>query len=313
MKECLEPDSVWGLFNVKSEAEYIDRYLIEGRFHERVPQDVLKNYETIEYLMRFAWYNYGIYESAVTKLLMTLEMAVKIRAKEKEIPSYTIDKKQRKWDKNLQTLISEVTGLENDDERLQILNNLRFIRNKLAHPDSHSAIGVLVRNKIVPTINAINELFEEEEQQAHDHLTVQNQIMALNGQCLVLELEDKKLLVSGVELLESFNSKTPSYLLFIEPLIEHSKDYFSKDLYPTFIALSLSSILFAEGVLFAKDRNDNPIKLYVCNKELNVRRFKEFLANKQSASKTVKFTYEHGLQSFRFEQKELFKYNFYWN
>jgi len=80
--EFHEPDSRWAGFGCSSYEHYLDRYLIRGKFHNKVPNAVTDAYITIEYLMAHAYYFYPMYDEALSKLLRTMEMAVKLRCKE---------------------------------------------------------------------------------------------------------------------------------------------------------------------------------------------------------------------------------------
>jgi hypothetical protein len=54
MEKWYEADERWSIFGVKNRAEYVQHYVLEGRFHDDVPEDLVKAYQTAEHLMAHA-------------------------------------------------------------------------------------------------------------------------------------------------------------------------------------------------------------------------------------------------------------------
>lgn len=47
-----------------------------------VPEDIVKDYEIVEYIMAYTYYYYPMFEEALRKLLTMYEMALKLKYKE---------------------------------------------------------------------------------------------------------------------------------------------------------------------------------------------------------------------------------------
>jgi hypothetical protein len=154
-------DSRWPILGCKSYQTYLEQYLVKGLFHAGVPEDVKKDYETIEYLITHAWYHYPMYDEAVNKMLRTVEMAVRLKAKSLGIPTETVDKKGGTKKIELVHLIRSIRDKGEDNKMKLFLDYLRDMRNYFMHPDQHSYAGPVHREKIVLGINVINILFGE--------------------------------------------------------------------------------------------------------------------------------------------------------
>ena len=108
MKNYFQPHTLWKVFGAKNRKEYLEKYVIEGRFHSAVPQDVVEAYITAEYIMAHAYYHWAMYDEAPNKIYRIFEMAVKLLAKEKEIPLTITTRRGKVKDKKLYDLIEEV-------------------------------------------------------------------------------------------------------------------------------------------------------------------------------------------------------------
>jgi hypothetical protein len=143
-----QPDERWSLFGCSDYNDYLKKFMVTGRFHEGVPEDVKKSYETIEQLIAHAWYHYPMYDEALNKLLRTFEIAVKQKGKEAN--------------RELAQLIKTVCEHEPHKRLSLFLNYLRDLRNHQMHPEKHSFAGGIMYEKIRLTVNIINVLFATE-------------------------------------------------------------------------------------------------------------------------------------------------------
>src|SRR5690554_2604864 len=95
--EYFEPDSRWKLYQVFSLEEYVEKFVVKCKFHKDVPADIQDAWQTVEYLLAHAYYHWPMYDEGFKKALLIVEMAVKLRAKELDIPL----KNQNNRDKRL--------------------------------------------------------------------------------------------------------------------------------------------------------------------------------------------------------------------
>jgi hypothetical protein len=160
MSDYHSPDDIWqALYKIESKEEHVEKFVIKGRFQETVPQDILKSYLTVEYLMAHSYYHWPMYDEALKKLLGTLEMAVKFRCKELDIPLEIIQRNGRKRNKRLVDLIKELHGVGYPATLKSVMNHYRNLRNHFAHPDRNSFGGAIMQSHILPLINTINQIF----------------------------------------------------------------------------------------------------------------------------------------------------------
>jgi len=149
-----QPDTRWPFFGAPTREEFEARYVFPPRFHAGVPEDVVKSYTTASHLMAAAWYHYPIYDEALSKLLLLLEMAIKLRCQQLGLPAGP--------NRTLQRLITTLEEAEPAKDLGWWLQVLRQLRNGVAHPERHSFGGAMFRPAMLRMVNTLNQLFEEE-------------------------------------------------------------------------------------------------------------------------------------------------------
>jgi hypothetical protein len=159
-----KPDTRWELFSIKSRQDFMDNYVVTGKFHDQVPEDIVTAFETVSYLMVHSYYHWPMMDEAITKALLVMEMAVKIKAKQSSIELETLPtKKGKRLQKKLVLLIDEVCEINEIDFLKSDFDRVRTIRNSRMHPENHSYMGALAKPKgnVMLFINIINFLFME--------------------------------------------------------------------------------------------------------------------------------------------------------
>lgn len=263
MGKWYEPDTTWTVFSVKDREDYVEKYIVPGRFHTGVPEDVVKAYETAEHLMALAWYHYPMYDEALKKLLGILEMAVKLRCQELDIPLVGVNKKGKKVNYRLIDLIEKICSLDTDRNFKYQLNKARNLRNHYAHPDAHSFAGGIVKQAVVPLINVLNRLFLNPQiiSTANDILEQLKPYNRIFEQGLfILEIGDKKYLVTKAVVNEVLPIEGECYSLWVFlPVLEHKEEY---EHAPP-ILFMLSDIEVLDQVLTGKEfKTGVSVKLY---------------------------------------------------
>lgn len=158
------PDPRWAIFNAPDFESYAKVFVVEGRFHKDVPEDVVKSYAVAEHIMAHAYYYYPMYEEALVKLLRTLEMAVKMRCEQIGIATtFTVKKKEDKPEeikpKDLSVLIDQLAKKEPSKSVTDTLHGLRKLRNTFMHPKDNMMFGSMALNAIRHTLVQLNALF----------------------------------------------------------------------------------------------------------------------------------------------------------
>lgn len=149
-----QPDTRWPIFGAPTREQFEARYVFPPRFHAGVPEDIVKSYTTASHLMALAWYHYPVYDEALSKLLLLLEMAIRLRCQQLGLPAGP--------KRTLQELIMALEAAEPAKELGWWLQILRQLRNQVAHPERHSFGGATFRPAMLRMVNTLNQLFDEE-------------------------------------------------------------------------------------------------------------------------------------------------------
>jgi hypothetical protein len=194
MKDYLEPDKRWEQYKFSGQEDYIEKVVIEGCFHEQVPEDVIKAYTTSEYLMAHAYFHWEMFDEALKKCLFTLEMAIKIKAQEKGIALKEKNKKGKKYNRRLVDIIGDVCDGEYLSNLKIYLNKARGLRNHFAHPIGHHFSGPYgTSTYILHVVNVLNRLFKNDEwhkKNAGKSEAIGKQLNALTKKVLKVEEEN---------------------------------------------------------------------------------------------------------------------------
>ncbi|GEM_PF-4227480 len=136
------PDNHWIFYKIDTFEQFVNRFVVKGKFHKDVPDDIKKEYKTVEYLMASAYYHAPLYDEAENKILRLFEAAIKIKAKQDCIDlKYTTGRRSR--EKNLKTLIDDIFSSEDAKEFNKKLHTTRNIRNFFIHKDDYSPKVIL--------------------------------------------------------------------------------------------------------------------------------------------------------------------------
>jgi hypothetical protein len=215
-------DDRWPIFGCKNYDTFLEQNLVKGLFHSAVPEDVKKDYETIEYLIAHAWYHYPMYDGAVNKMLRTVEMAVSLKAKALNIPTETVDKKGRSKKIELVHLIRSIRDKGEDNKTKLFLDYLREMRNYFMHPEQHAFAGPVHREKMVLGINVINILFGESaifQRFENRQNELRPAFNSFQAKTLGFQKGEKPYLAHQVSLVEVFNNEETEILLIcIDPV-----------------------------------------------------------------------------------------------
>lgn len=164
-KTYLAIDDRWEIFGTNSIDEHIHKNVVKGVFDDTIPKEIIGDFKTIEYLQVYAYYHWPMMDEALSKGLRLLEMAIKLKAKELEIPLRTSGEKPK--DKNFSLLIREVCADEPLIQLRETIHHLRNIRNRTTHRESHyylGGTGDIIKRNLMRLVNLINDLFLDPEE-----------------------------------------------------------------------------------------------------------------------------------------------------
>lgn len=243
--------------------------MIKGRFHQNVPNDIVEAYETIEQLMAHAFYHYPMYDVAIRELSALAEMAVKLRAKQKEIQLNYTDKNGKEKSRSLSNLIDLLLKEKEAKLLKDDLHRIRQFRNALVHRERNTFAGASFRHTIYPILNRVNELFYEDDWRTQDFNPLSKALKCFQEQCLILESNGLKFLAFLPQLNESIANKN-LYLFSYEILYDQIKAETSPSESQIIV---LSQLTVSENLIQATIVNGEKIKIYPTDKKENVDRY----------------------------------------
>jgi hypothetical protein len=215
-----EPDERWAIFGMNSFEDYCEKSVAEGLFCSYVPEEIREAYKNAEYIMAHAYYHYPLYEEAFSKLLMTIEMAVKQRCIQFDIPLQTTNKYDQLTYKTFDNLIQEMSRFEATKKIENGLHWLRKKRNQKLHEYRHTVSGSMFYNFMKVGVTMLNKIFipkEIFESSEIERSSKQQLLNSINHKPLVFE--NKNYLVEKLEVKDALiiNGKSV-YLVTIHPV-----------------------------------------------------------------------------------------------
>ncbi|PBQ34571.1 hypothetical protein CNR22_23260 [Sphingobacteriaceae bacterium] len=221
-------------------------------FRKGVPEDVIKNFEVIEKLMIFGYYEYRFVDEAYAKALLTFEMAMSIRYK---------DFFPGSKDLTFNNLIGELSALNLFDLNLEGLKHLKWTRNYFAHPKHYSFAGIVFWHRVEFVSRTINEMYEDVslrlQRNALEHTFTKNQNESNLCESLILTLDKKENILFRFKLLFINNKhSSPVYIFLCVPLFPISQKE-NEAAVPQIFTLQIIDPVIENNVLTAKQHKTN--------------------------------------------------------
>jgi hypothetical protein len=159
------PDKHWEIWGCTNYDCYLEKYLVKGNFHDKVPEEIIDASATIEYLIAHAYYYFKIYDEALNKALRIVELSVKLRCKQLgiDLQHEEVDLNSKKRNKDFSRLNEDLIKKEKNKELTYVLNYIRFMRNNQMHPTMNSFVGGRNNGVIIKCFETVNLLFAEGE------------------------------------------------------------------------------------------------------------------------------------------------------
>lgn len=223
-------DDAWDILGIDSEKKYIDEFLIKGKFHSNVPKKIIDEYETVEYLMFFAYNHIELYNEAFNKCMRLLEVAIKLKAKDLQITLKLVNGRE----KNLNTLIKEICSTQNYNPLQGELGWFRKLRNMEMHPGEGSYLGSFLNHssKLKLFVNIVNFLFIDEQKLnviTNTHVVIKQVIESFDNKYFTALIDDKKYLIKRIINHKVIHNEIDtSLILILEPVLTDAFEYLSK-------------------------------------------------------------------------------------
>ncbi|WP_339873481.1 hypothetical protein [Olleya marilimosa] len=283
-----EPDTRWNLY-AKSREDFVNKFVVEGKFHNNVPEDIVKSFETVTYLLAHSYYHWPMFDEAMSKATLIMELVIKFKAKALNISlELPPNKKGVIYKKRLVDVIDEVFEIKYLKFLYVEFDRARNLRNIKMHPEKHSFMGALgmAHANAQLIVNVTNLLFSEK--QILENITsindnLKEQLSIFKNGIFVLEYNDTKILIVNIQYskyLEEISNKL--LMLYIDPIFSNTKEVFIDKKYPEPLIISLNSFNIENGVLNGIDLNNKPVKIYKTDKPENIKRWYQYANEIQS-------------------------------
>lgn len=216
----MERHSVWGIYGDRTSTleKFIQNFVPQMKLRREVSENVVKSYRIIKSLVIHSYFEYEFIDVAVSKLLQTFEMALKIRYKElngEEWPSK----------KPLVHLIEWFRTKEYFEvNHKTFMDHVRKARNAFSHPQSHSFGGMVLFHWFDTITDLINDIYEDVERRKKrlgEIKRINEGINAIINEGAKLNLVHESHLVyeAGVLFVEEIEDVT-SYLFYYKRLFD---------------------------------------------------------------------------------------------
>lgn len=317
MTDYFIPDSIWSSFQVKNQEDYVKKYVIRGNFHSDVHEDVIKSFETVEYLMAHAYYHWQLYDQVLVKLLSIFEMAVKLRSKELNNPIEYQDRRGKTQTKTLVKLIDELKQFGYPAKLIRDLHWLRKLRNMEAHPDRHSFAGAIKKRAVIPGLNMINRLFVDPTIltfQIENNTELLKSKNTFSHEVFIHSYKGKNVLVHDLEFLANVDLKTGDCEYWkASPVLTDTYKSFSGMKFSTPFIFFVKNVRIENGNLIATDFHTNEkVTLNRTTAEINLKMYQTHAEALEKLEHTPRFGLEASNRNYLNTNLEEFIYTNCW-
>ncbi len=258
-----KPDDRWEIFGIKTKEQFEQRFIVKGYFHDGVPNEIKDAFITVEYLMAHAYFFWPIYDEAMNKALRLLEMAIKQKALQQNLPLKG---------KSYAKLINEICCEPYNRSLKDNFNRAREIRNHHVHAERNSfsgAVGGKGKN-IQLFVTFLNELFRDDnwqKAQFEKSQAIERQLLTFKDSLMIFENNAPGILVSGIL---DFKILDETLFLVLNPVLSNTKKSLEEHRYSNPISIALSNFTFQEDFLTGTSEDCHEIKIYKTAKAENV-------------------------------------------
>lgn len=277
--EWYDPDDRWEVWGIKTKEEFVDKFVVPGKFHGRVPKDVVEAFDTVTHLMAYAYFYYPIYDEAMSKALLIMEMAIKQKAETlgillKQPPN----KKGVVYEKKLSKVIEEVC----EHEHLKFLepdfSRAKKMRNSKMHPKKHTIMGAMgfTNGNAMLFVNVINKMFLNKEELSYIDKTetrLKEKIEDFRDGRYIVEYNNLKILAWKIYDLKYVRYKDQDlYMVYIGTVSKDlKKDIETYNFTPLVVPMSIFKIedfgfsgidVYGEPITFIENQDPNILEQF---------------------------------------------------
>jgi len=153
-EKYLTPDTFWEGQGILNSIEYYEKFVKSVHLIPRVHIDLQKRIENVKRILFFAYYEYELLDIANEHLLLTMELALKLKYEEIE------GKRASDNRKSLKPLL-EWAKRQNLLEFPERNKSLEYLRNHVSHPKRYGMAGIAGMGLTYNLVENINGLYED--------------------------------------------------------------------------------------------------------------------------------------------------------
>jgi len=242
---------VHGLFSNLSFEKFCSE-IPEFYFKKEVPEDVVQNFEIVERLLAFSYYEYKLIDEAYAKAIHSFEMAMSIRYKELNLP---LSNGKLVFD----FLIRSLNEQNCFDTDITVLMQVKQMRNHFSHPERHSFGGAVYWNRVEFISRLVNEMYEDialriDRRKIAGEFIVRKQELDLDKFVVMRIGMAKPIILFNVALLWINNKRSPcTYLIEYTPLFDLTYETEGQIKGPEIFGLKIINPIFTAREFIATD------------------------------------------------------------
>jgi hypothetical protein len=151
IKDFHTPDKRWGIWNIRAHEDFVKNFMVSGKFHGKVPPQIVEEYNIVERLICYSYYHYPLIDEAFAKATRIFEIAVNLKLKELNIP-------KTKGYEPLNSKIKKIASYTSPS-LITEWEKARKVRNIFAHPEPGKLAGIIVVRGFYQMVNILNLMF----------------------------------------------------------------------------------------------------------------------------------------------------------
>ena len=313
MKEddIIKLDSRWSVWNCNTFKDFDKKFIIKGKFHKNVPEDIRNSYEIVERMMAYSYYYYQLYDEAISKVTRIFEMSVKLRIKLLN-DEFVLNKKITTLDSAIRELAKAIYPNLKEE-----LLKAKKLRNYFAHPENYSfGLASAAQGIFEQYINMINKIFKDREffdETDSDYSELLEKSQHFSSGLYVLQSSKNYLIGNAIPFrLINYHGEDISLWGCTPVFNKFPQDLISYNTYNPFIFI-LNNLEISENSITGNDvHTGNTIRFMKSSDERNLIKLKNFSRLYESAAKEVRDFHINHTQMFFAKEMIKFEYDYYW-
>lgn len=155
ISEYLQPDTIWKVFGIKSQEDFIHKFITKGKFHKNVPEIIRKDFKLVEQLQFYSYYSYPLIDEAFGKSTRIFEASIDLKIADLGI--------EKKGFESLNSKIKRLERYSSTELHKQWLHS-KELRNIFAHHKAGRLMGITLLKAFKHINNMINSVFLQKKE-----------------------------------------------------------------------------------------------------------------------------------------------------